>query len=248
MESRDGGIKPDVAVRHLAPEALEWLATLAAIAFLFWQSTPFRDAAFIRGAGDRYQQALELTVPILPRASGTQRVVDLCTRLGGWLPDVERTGAAGRTGACSADSRHPIGATAAQTTAPAEFENLAKAYEALAKSLAQPVKARLSRLAELENRAREGRAETDVQGAIEGLAGETLLYRTAYGIEGASARSAPLDCAWRHLEAQYRAASRNASESGRVLALLGPAALLDGDPVRTVAAAFPAGETARDTW
>ncbi len=62
---------------------------------------------------------------------------------------------------------------------PADF---AKAHEALAQSLLLPVKSRLSRLDEFENRAREARAETDVQGAIESLASETRLYRDAYGI------------------------------------------------------------------
>src|SRR5262245_34628097 len=205
MEKRDGGVKTSVAGRF-APEALEWLATLAVLAFLFWQSTPFREAAFARGAGDRYQQAVELKAAILPRAAGAGRVVDLCTRLGGWLPPAEREISAGRTGVCHSDSRHPIPATAAGAVEPAEIDALTRAYEAVAQSLAEPVKSRLSRLDEFENRAREARAETDVQGAIDSLAGETRLYRDAYGIAAAGARSAPLDCAWSYLEARYRAA------------------------------------------
>ena len=54
-----------------------------------------------------------------------------------------------------------------------------KAKDALVRSLVLPVSARLSRLGEFENRAREARAETDVQGAIERLDSETLRYREA---------------------------------------------------------------------
>jgi len=247
MEKRDGGVKTSVAGRF-APEALEWLTTLAVIAFLFWQSAPFREAAFARGAGDRYEQAVELKAPILPRAAGTGRIVDLCTRLGGWLPPSEREISAGRTGVCYSDSRHPIPATATGAIDPAEIDALTRAYDAAAQSLAEPVKSRLSRLDEFENRAREARAETDVQGAIESLAGETRLYRDAYGIAAAGARSTPLECAWSYLEAKYRAGARNASEVERVLALLALAALLDGDSSRTAAAAFPPGEAKRETW
>src|SRR5688572_26081275 len=167
---------------YLAPEALEWLCTLAVIAFLFWQSGAFRDPEFIRGAGDRYQEAVELKAPVLPQAAGTGRVVEICTRFGGWLPATEREISAERTGVCHSDSRHPIAASATGQIDPAAIEGLAKTHEALARSLALPVKARLSRLDELENRAREARAETDVQGAIENLASETRLYRGAYGI------------------------------------------------------------------
>jgi cell division protein FtsW (lipid II flippase) len=248
METRDGGVKTSVTAGRLAPEALEWLATLAVIAFLVWQSAPFRDPAFTRGAGDRYQQAMELRATMLPRAAGTGRVADLCTRLGGWLPPAEREIAAGRTGVCHSDARHPIPAVASGAVTSAEIEALARSYEALAQSLAEPVRARLSRLDEFENRAREARAETDVQGAIDSLAGETRLYRDVYGIAGNDARSTPLECGWRYLEAKYHAAGRNASEPGRVLALAGMAALLDGDSSRATAAAFPPGDTGRDNW
>src|SRR5262245_41203122 len=176
MGSRDGGISNGLAIGRLAPEALEWLATLAVIVFLSWQSAPFRDLDFTRGTGDRYRQAVELSAPILPLAAQTGRVVDLCTRLGGWLPAAERESAAGRTGVCHSDSRYPIPSVAAHALDPAELEGLARTYDALVQSLELPVKARLSRLTEFENRAREGLAETDVQGAIEDLAGETRLY------------------------------------------------------------------------
>src|SRR5262245_8956254 len=114
MGSRDGGVRKGVAVGRFVPEAVEWFATLAAIAFLTLQATPFRDPDFIRGAGDRYQQAVELSAPILPLAAATQHVVDLCARLGGWLPPAERESAAGRTGVCYADSRQPITSMAAR--------------------------------------------------------------------------------------------------------------------------------------
>jgi hypothetical protein len=50
----------------LPPEAVEWLFTLAAIVFLVWQSSAFREPDFARSAGERYRDALELRVPMLP--------------------------------------------------------------------------------------------------------------------------------------------------------------------------------------
>ena len=175
--------------RGLPPELFEWAFTLAALAFLFWQSAAFREAEFARGAGDRYRKAVELEAPISREAAGTQRVTDLCTRFGGWLPEAERDSTATRTGLCSEDSRHTLPATARGAIDPSTLAELSKTHESLAKSLAQPVKAKLARLNELENRAREARAETDVQGAIEGIAGETSLYREAYGIVGGATTS-----------------------------------------------------------
>jgi cell division protein FtsW (lipid II flippase) len=247
MEKMDQTVKAGAAHGHLAPAALEWLFTLAAIAFLFWQSAAFREPEFFRGAGDRYQEAVELKASILPQAAGTGRVVEICTRFGAWLPRTEREISAQRTGVCHTDSRHPIAATATGEIDPAAIAGLAKAHEALARSLALPVKARLSRLDQLENRAREARAEADVQGAIESLASETRLYRDAYGIAAAGARSVPLECAWNYLEAKYLAPA-NAPEADRVFALLGLAALLDGDSNRALAAAFPVKEAKRDAW
>jgi len=242
-------VKPGARRGYVAPEALEWLFTLAVIAFLFWQSEAFRDPGFIRGAGDRYQEAVELKASILPQAAATGRVAEICTRFGGWLPESESEISAQRTGACHSDSRHPIAAMAAGEIDPTAMAGLAKTYEALAQSLALPVKARLSRLGELENRAREARAETDVQGVIEGLASETRLYRDAYGIAAVGARSIPLECAWNHLAAKYRAPARgNAAEADRVFALLGMAAVLDGEPDRASAAAFPLKDAKGESW
>lgn len=234
---------------YIAPGALEWLFTLAVIAFLFWQSEAFRDPGFIRGANDRYQEAVELRAPILPQAAGTGRVAEICTQFGGWLPATEREISAERTGVCYSDSRHPIATIATGPIDPATIAELAKAHAALAQSLALPVKAGLSRLGELENRAREARAETDVQGAIASLASETRLYRDAYGIAAAGALSIPLECAWNHLVAKYHApAHNNAGEADRVFALLGMAALLDGDAKRALAAAFPVKNAKGETW
>ena len=250
MDNKDGAAKADAGGHdHLAPEALEWLFTLAVIAFLFWQSGAFREPGFIRGAGDRYQEAVELKTPILPQAAGTGRVVAICTRFGGWLPQAEREISAQHTGACYSDSRHPIAATATGQIDPAAIAELDKAHEALVQSLALPVKTRLSRLDELANRAREARAETDIQGAIESLASETRLYRDAYGIAAVGARSIPLECAWNYLAAKYHApAHADAPEADRVFALLGMAALLDGDSMRAATAAFPVKEAKGDTW
>jgi cell division protein FtsW (lipid II flippase) len=234
---------------RVPPEVLEWLFTFAAIAFLIWQSAALREPEFIRGAGDRYLEAVELRAPILQQAAGTGRVVEICSRFGGWLPAAEREISAERTGACHSDSRHPIAAMAAGQIDPATIAGLARAHETLAQSLAQPVKARLSRLDELENRAREARAETDVQGAIESLAGETRLYREAYGVSAVGARSIPLECAWNRFEANYRTpAHSGAPEADQAYALLGMAALLDGDSNRATAAAFPFKEGTDNTW
>src|SRR6185369_1431859 len=109
--------------------------------------------------------------------------------------------------------------------------------DALVQSLVLPVSARLSRLGEFENRAREARAETDVQGAIERLDSETLRYREAYGIAPEGTNSVPLDCAWNRFAAQYLAPAGNVeADARRVRALAGMAALLDGDAVRAAAA------------
>ena len=187
----------------VAPEALEWLFTLAAIAFLVWQADAFREPDFIRGAGDRYQRAVELKVPMTPQAPATGRFADAISK------------------------------TALD---PAAIERLTTAYEALARGLALPLTARLPRVEELENRAREARAETDVQGAIESPANETRLYRDAYGIAAAGTRSIPLECAWNHLAARSRAQGA-VSDEDRASAVLGMAAILDGDAQRASAAA-----------
>jgi hypothetical protein len=249
MDKKPEPVKAGAGHGTLAPAALEWIFTLAVIAFLSWQSAAFRDAGFIRGAGDRYQEALELKAPILPQAAATGRVAEICTRFGGWLPQTEREFSAERTGACYSDSRHPIAATATGQIDPAAIAGLAKAHEALAQSLALPVKASLTRLDEIENRAREARAETDVQGAIDSLASETRLYLDAYGIGAVGTRSILLDCAWNYVEAKYHAPARaNAAEADRVFALVSMAALLDGDSNRASAAAFPVKEAKADTW
>jgi len=223
---------------QLPPEALEWLFTLAAIAFLVWQSAALREPDFLRGAGGRYREAVELRATILPQAAGTGRVTAICTRYGGLLPASERDNPGARTGLCSADARHPIVA-AANPVDPAAFAELAKARDALAQSLLLPVTDRLSRLGEFENRAREARAETDVQGAVERLGSETRLYREAYGIAPEGARSVPLDCAWDYFAAKYQAQA--GTDADRVRALVGMAALLDGDAMRAAAAAAPGG-------
>ena len=232
--------------KGVPPEVFEWAFTLAAIAFLVWQSEAFREPEFVRGAGDRYRKAVELKAPIEPQAAGTDRVTDLCSRYGGWLPKSERDSTATRTGVCAQDSRHAIPLTAMGPIRPNTLADLTKARDAMDRSLAQPVKAKLARLDELENRAREARAETDVHGAIDGIAGETSVYREAYGIAAAGARSVPLDCAWTHLEAKYN--SPDATEAGAVYALLGMAAILDGDAARASAAASPADGTKADAW
>lgn len=234
--------------KGVPPEVFEWAFTLAALAFLVWQSAAFREAEFVRGAGDRYRKAVELEAPIAPQAAGTQRVSELCSRYGAWLPQAEREFTATRTGVCAEDSRHPIPALAREAIDPSSLAELSRTHESLARSLAMPVKARLARLNELENRAREARAETDVQGAIEGIAGETSLYREAYGIVvGANAgRSMPLECGWSHLEGRYD--SPHASESDRAYALIGLAAILDGNAARASSAASPADETKPAVW
>jgi len=175
----------------LAPEAVEWPVTLAAIAFLVFQADAFRDPEFARGAGERYQHAVELRAPILPQALGSGRFTDSIT---------------------------------GNEEDPATLDRLTSAYEALARSLAQPLNARLPRLEALENRAREARADTDVKAAMESLANETKLYRDAYGIAPGETRSIPLECAWNHFAALQRAD--------------GMAAILDGD-ARRASAALP---------
>jgi cell division protein FtsW (lipid II flippase) len=253
------------------PEFFEWLFTLAAIAFLVTQSVAFRDPQFLHGAGDRYQEAIEMRVPVSPAAAGTGRVANICAHFGGWLPEAERdvpaekTGATGalrwlqarvvgdaptdRTGVCAADSRHPIQRVAAEELTSQVVAAWSGVHDALGDSFAQPVKARLTHLAELENRAREARAETDVQGAIDSLAGETGGYRDAYGIAAGSSQPAALECAWGYVNRKSQALPADAeANAARVYTLLGMAAILDGDAERAQAAAGNISGTNGDKW
>ena len=231
-------VKLDARRGYVAPEALEWLFTLAAIAFLFWQSEAFRDPGFIRGASDRYQEAVELKVPIPLQAAGTGRVLEMCDRFGGWLAETQRE-------VCGVADPRQVAPGKAEID-PAAIADLTAQHEALARSYSLPVKGRLARLDELENRAREARAETDVHGAIESLAGETRLYRDAYGLATAGSRSVPMECAWNYLAARARAPAQ--AEAERVLALLGMAAILDGDPRRASTAAAPIKQGKGEPW
>src|SRR6185369_11668540 len=120
--------------------------------------------------------------PMHPQTAGTNRLAELCSRYGGWLPPQEREISAEGAGVCHADARHSIPSAAASPIEPAVVAGLAKTREAVAQSLAGPVQVRLARLDEFANRAREARAESDLQGSIESLSSETRLYREAYGI------------------------------------------------------------------
>src|SRR3989304_2845551 len=115
MDEKPHAIKAGSGRWHISPEAVEWLFTLAVLGFLFWQSAAFREPALIRGAGDRYQEVVEMKVPILPGAAGTGRVVNICAHFGGWLPEAERESPAG---ACASDSRRPITVTAMEEIVP----------------------------------------------------------------------------------------------------------------------------------
>ncbi len=236
----------------LRPEMLEWVFTLAVLAFLLTQAAGFRDSEFIRASTERYQDAVQMRVVLNAQAAGTGRVLNICRHFGGWLPEAERKPAANLlasasllgasavepsntgVGDCDADSRHPLVLTAAEEIDNSVAATLSRAYDALQASIALPVTAKLAQLAELENRAREARAETDVRGAMENLDAETSGYREAYGIAGQ--RSLPLACAWNHAQSGYQ--SRDAADNaGRVRSLLALAALVDGDAARAAAAA-----------
>jgi cell division protein FtsW (lipid II flippase) len=238
----------------LPAEVLEWLFTLGAVVFLVLQSAAFRDPALIHGAGDRYREAIAMKVPLLPAAEGTGRAANICTHYGAWLPEAERGAQSAenspeRTGVCIADARHPIARVAKEEIDPSLLATWSGVHEALAASFALPVQTQLSHLAELENRAREALAETDVRGAIEGLAGETAAYREAYGIAAGGSRSLPVDCAWNYLERKYNALALDESAAAnRVYTLVSMAALLDGDADRAQAGAFPIAHAAGDTW
>src|SRR5690349_13454960 len=83
---------------------IESVCTLAVLALLFWQSEPFRESAFGRGAGDRYQQALELKVQIPWAATGASRVAAICERFGAGASEAEREILARACGSRSAAS------------------------------------------------------------------------------------------------------------------------------------------------
>ena len=215
----------------VAPEAVEWLVTLVVLAFLVWQADAFREPEFLRGANDRYQQAIELRVPMVPHAIGNGRVAQVCSRYGGWLGDADRE-------ICLADARAGV---QRQQIDPSLIESFAVAHDALGRSLVAPLKAQLPRLQELENRVREARAETDVQTLIDRLAAETRAYRDAYGINASGSQPVTLECAWRYVSGRYHAQA-GAPEAQRVFALIGIAALLDGDARRAAVAVAPTGK------
>ena len=224
-------VKAPAARAVIAPEAVEWFFTILVLAFLVWQAEPFRDAQLLRGANDRYQQAVDLRVRLVPEPASGGRVAQLCAAHGGWLPDAERE-------FCPAETR----STAQRREIdPSLIESYAATYEALGRSLAAPLRAQLPRLQELENRAREARADTDVQGLIERLASDARAYREAYGISSSNTQSVPLECAWRYVSGRYHAQAR-APEADRVFALLGVAAVLDGDPRRAALSVAPSGK------
>jgi cell division protein FtsW (lipid II flippase) len=254
---------------NLWPEFWEWMFTFAVLAFLISQAAAFRDPAFEHGTGERYQEAVALEVPLLPAAAGSGRVASICMHFGAWLPEQERATPAGRslwaglnwllpaaagvessldrTGLCAADGRHPIARTAAEEIDATVLANWSVAYNALAASFAEPIKAQTSHLAELENRAREARADTDVRGVIDGLAGETAAYRDAYGIALGSSRPVSLDCAWNYLQRKYAALPID-QNADRVATLVGMAGVLDGDAERALAGAFPAADAPGNAW
>ncbi|HTN28348.1 MAG TPA: FtsW/RodA/SpoVE family cell cycle protein [Burkholderiales bacterium] len=211
---------------------MEWLITLAVIAFLAWQADAFREPEFVRGANDRYQKAVELRVTVVPQAAGTGRVAELCARFSGWLPDAERE-------ICPAETRRS--ATLRGEIDPSLIESFAAVQDALARSIAAPLKAQLPRVQALESRAREARAESDIQTLVDRLASETRAYREAYGIGLSGTQSVALECAWRYVSGRYHAQA-NAPEDYRVFALIGIAALLDGDARRAAIAVAPSGK------
>jgi cell division protein FtsW (lipid II flippase) len=220
---------------QLKTAVIETVCTCVVLAFLFWQSAPFREGAFGRGAGDRYQQALELKVQIPAVAAGTDRVAGICERFGEALSEAEREALGG---ACT------FPRPTATNTSPAELgallPALTEAYQALIESFDVPLRTNRAALAQLENRAREARTEIDVRGAAENLASETRRYREAYGIDGdkAGSRSIPLDCAWKYLDRRYRSlAERDASSQDRVRVVIVMASIIDGAPHQALAGA-----------
>ena len=216
----------------IAPEAVEWLVTFAVIAFLAWQAEAFREREFLRGANDRFQQAIELKVSLPPQVSGTGRVIDACARFSGWLPEAERD-------LCPAGSRS--GADARRAIDPSVIESFAGTHDTIAQSLAAPLNAQIPRLQALENRAREARADSDVQALVDRLAAEMHTYRSAYGIAPSTTQSIPLQCAWRYVSGRYHAQA-GAPEDSRAFALIGIAALLDGDARRAALLIAPNGK------
>src|SRR5689334_3006644 len=212
---------------QLKAAVVETVFTVAVVAFLAWQSAPFREGDFRRGAGDRYQQALELKVQVPAAAAGSGRVAAIC----------ERFGAATGSGREALDvvcgSQSSPAADVDATELRAVIATFTEAHQALTESFDLPLRANRAALARLENRAREARTEIDVRGAAENLAAETRRYREAYGItdDRAGSRSIPLDCAWNYLDGRYRALTEHrAAAADRVLVVISMAAILYGAP------------------
>lgn len=215
------------------PGLLEFGLTLLVLAFLFWQARPFGKPEIIRGSGDRYQQAVAAMVPITPDAQGTGRVASICANYGGWLTDVKQ--------ACDSDEHNFIQTVGRAVINQEDLEKWYRTgYPALAGSLAAPLRAQQTALAELETRTSEARAEQDTSGKVADLRTEMRYYRQAYDMpEAAASTSLPFQCAWDFLtQRQRELAAKKNQEAEQVLSLINLAALLDGDVSRIVNSAF----------
>ena len=225
---------------------VETVFTVAVVAFLAWQTAPFREGDFRRGAGDRYQQALELKVQVPAEAAGSGRVAAICERFG-----ADATGSGHEALGVVCGSQVGPAADVDATELGTIVSTLTQAHQALTESFDLPLRANRAALARLENRAREARTEIDVRGAAENLAAETRRYREAYGIadDRAGSRSIPLDCAWSYLDRRYRALTEHhAASADRVLVVISMAAILDGAPHQALSGASYPGRGAGASW
>ncbi len=226
----------------LMPGLFELGLTVLVLAFLFWQARAFNKPEIVRGSGDRYQQALALTVPILPDAQGIGRVASICTSYGG-LTGVEP--------ACRSDDRNRITTVSREAIDPAVLNRWNRnTYPALSASLAAPLHAQQKAIADLEMRSAEARADQDATGKVVDWRAESRHYRDAYDMpESAETKSLTLDCVWNFLNQRQQILAQTAdTQAEQALVLINLAALLDGDATRLVNSSFLNPDLSSLSW
>lgn len=243
---------------------LEFLLTLLAVLWLAWLGRGFGSEDWLRGADDRYRRDVELRVELPPEVRRGGFVGRVCDGFGDWLPagegalcrEFRRSGLltrlqAGLSGPAAEPSPpvKPVTAEIRRRVREA-LPALTAAHEALARGWFEPLAAAEREREEWERHAAEGfvEDEEDRPGSSEE---QSRPYRETYRLEVRAGRASPkaLECAWSYLSRRLEQAPAASAENAPVQALLGLAALLDGDVGKLPAAAFgtAAGWDARET-
>lgn len=235
--------------RTLDRSRVEILLTLLALLWLVWQGRVLGEADLFRGADDRYRRDLQLKVELSPELGRADGVRQVCDRFYDYLPGEN-------IGLC-AEYRKPTGwarikdtllpsqkpdtaprpakPTTAQTVEQARqmLQSLENVHVAWSRSFYQRLETTQQQREQWEEQARVGFIEEGWREQFDNLLKETQTYRETYqlAVRHGSAYSRPVECAWSFL-------SRRVNEDA-VLALLGLAAVMDGDGDKLPAGAFP---------